>query len=204
MSQSAAKRSKSRTHLAGTRSRRLLVIAGLLSSLTLTSILLLILAPSPLLPEPRSLMVLESNPTLDEIFDTQIPIQSRRWQAIFIHHSKTRRADSAGGGDHFLITSPADSSDGEIRIDPRWNYQQSAVPAAGAIPPNCITICLIGDFDQSAPTPTQVRRAQQLIQSLQRRLHIPSRNVIAYDRPNSPAGLGRLFPVARLRESLLP
>src|SRR5437870_13244358 len=94
--------------------RNVLVIAGLLSSLTLTSILLLILAPSPLLPEPRSLMVLESNPTLDEVFDTQIPIQSRRWQAIFIHHSKTRRADSAGGGDHFLITSPADSSDVEI------------------------------------------------------------------------------------------
>jgi len=198
MSQSAAKRSKSRRP-----SRRLLVIAGLLSSLTLTSILLLILAPSPLLPEPRSLMVLESNPTLDEIFDTHTPIQSRRWQAIFIHHSKTRRAELAGG-DHFLITSPADASDGEIRIDPRWNDQQSATPSGGSVAANCITICLIGDFDQSAPTATQLRRAQQLVQTLQRRLQIPARNVIAYDRPNSPAGLGRKFPVARLRDSLLP
>jgi len=198
MSQSAAKRSKSRRP-----SRRLLVIAGLLSSLTLTSILLLILAPSPLLPEPRSLMVLESNPTLDEIFDTHTPIQPRRWQAIFIHHSKTRRAELAGG-DHFLITSPADAADGEIRIDPRWNDQQSATPAGGPVAANCITICLIGDFDQSAPTATQLRRAQQLVQTLQQRLQIPARNVIAYDRPNSPAGLGRKFPVARLRDSLLP
>jgi len=109
MSQSAAKRSKSRRS-----PRRLLVIAGLLSSLTLTSILLLVLAPSPLLPEPRSLMVLESSSNLDEIFDTQTPIQSRRWQSIFIHHSKTRRADAAAPGDHFLITSPADLSDGDI------------------------------------------------------------------------------------------
>jgi len=199
MSQSAAKRSKS------TRPRRrFLVIAALLSSLTLTSILLLILAPSPLLPEPRSLMVLESNPTLDEIFDTHTPIQPRRWQAIFIHHSKTRRADMAGGGDHFLITSPADASDGEIRIDPRWNDQQNASPAGGSVAANCITICLVGDFDQSAPTATQVRRAQELIQTLQRRFHIPARNVIAFDKPNSPAGLGRHFPVARLRDSLLP
>ena len=184
--------------------RRFLVIAGLLSSLTLTSILLLILAPSPLLPEPRSLMVLESNPTLDEIFDTQTPIQSRRWQSIFIHHSRTRRADAAAGGDHFLITGPGDGADGEIRIDPRWNNQQSASPAGGAMAANCITICLVGDFDQSAPTATQIRRAQQLIQTLQRRLRIPARNVIAYDRPNSPAGLGRRFPAPRLREALLP
>ena len=196
MSQSAAKRSKSR--------RNVLVIAGLLSSLTLTSILLLALAPSPLLPEPRSLMVLESSSTLDEIFDTQTPIQSRRWQSIFIHHSKTRRADAAAPGDHFLITSPADSSDGNIRIDPRWNNQQSASPAASSVRGDCITICIVGDFDQTAPTPSQIRRAQQLVQTLQRRLHIPAKNVIAYDQPNSPAGLGHLFPADRLRDSLLP
>ena len=195
MTKSAAKRAKSR--------RNVLVIAGLLSSLTLTSILLLILAPSPLLPEPRSLMVAESNSTLDEIFDTQTPISSRRWQSIFIHHSKTRRADAAAPGDHFLITGPADAADGEIRIDPRWNHQQSA-PTAAALGPACITICIVGDFDQSAPTGTQIRRTQQLIQTLQRRLGIPAKNIIAFDRPNSPASLGHQFPAARLRDSLLP
>ncbi|HEV8605872.1 MAG TPA: N-acetylmuramoyl-L-alanine amidase [Tepidisphaeraceae bacterium] len=180
--------------------RNVMVIAGLLSSLTLTSILLIALAPSPLLPEPRSLMVLDSSPTLDEIFDTQTPIQRGRWQYIFIHHSKTRRADAAAPGDHFLILNGTDSSDGEIRIDPRWNHQQPAASVAG----NCLTICLVGDFDQAAPTSTQLRRAQQLIQTLQRRLAIPAKNVIAYDRPGNPSGLGRLFPAARLRESLLP
>jgi N-acetylmuramoyl-L-alanine amidase len=195
MSRASAKRLKSR--------RNVLVIAGLLSSLTLTSILLLILAPSPLLPEARSLMVVESNPTLDEIFDTQRPIQNGRWQSIFIHHSRTRRADGAGG-DHFVISGPADAADGEIRIDPRWNTQQAAAPRAGAAGSNCITICIVGDFDQSAPTATQIRRAQQLIATLQRRLRISARNVIAYDRPGSPAGLGRQFPSARLREALVP
>ncbi len=178
MSQSAAKRAKSR--------RNFLVIAGLLSSLTLTSILLLVLAPSPLVPEPRSLIVVESKPTLDEIFDTQIPIRPRRWKAIFIHHSKSRRADPAAGGDHFFIAGTGDGAEGEIRIDPRWNNQQSAVPAVGSVAANCITICVVGDFDQAAPSAMQLRAAQQLVQNLQRRLHIPARNVIAYDKPNSP------------------
>jgi len=122
MSRSDAKRLKSR--------RNVLVIAGLLSSLTLTSILLLILAPSPLLPEPRSLVVVESNPALDEIFDTQAPIPARRWQSIFIHHSKTRRADAATGEDHFLIAGPADGADGAIRIEQCWMNQQAAATAA--------------------------------------------------------------------------
>ena len=68
----------------------------------------------------------------------------------------------------------------------------------------CINICIVGDFDQSAPTATQIRRTQLLVQSLQRRLRIPAKNVIAYDRPGSSTGLGRLFPAARLREALLP
>src|SRR4051812_40444825 len=113
MSRSSTKRLKSR--------RNVLVIAGLLASLTLTSILLLILAPSPLLPEPRSLMVVESNPALEEIFETHTPIQAGRWQSIFIHHSKTRRVDGMAAGDHFVIMGPADGADGEIRINPRWN-----------------------------------------------------------------------------------
>lgn len=196
MSKASAKRLPSR--------RNVMVIAGLLSSLTLTSILLLILAPTPLLPEPRSLMVVESNPALEEIFDTQTPIQAGRWQSIFIHHSRTRRADAASGGDHFLILGPADSADGEIRIDPRWNAQQPAAAATAGLGSNSICICIAGDFDQSAPSTTQIRRAGQLIQTLQRRLRIPAKNVIAYDRPASAAGLGRQFPAARLREALLP
>ena len=195
MSKAVGKRLKSR--------RNVLVIAGLLSSLTLTSILLLILAPTPLLPEPRSLMVIESNPALDEIFDTQAPIQNRRWQSIFIHHSKTRRADSAPASDHFLILGPADGADGEIRIDQRWTTQQ-ATPASANLGANCITICIVGDFDQSAPTDMQIRRTQQLVQTLQRRLRISAKSVIAYDRPGSAMGLGRQFPAARLRDSLLP
>src|SRR4051794_27061611 len=195
MSRASAKRLPSR--------RNVLVIAGLLFSLTLTSILLLILAPTPLLPEPRSLMVIESNPALDEIFDTQKPISAGRWNSIFIHHSKTRRANAALAGDHFQIMGPTDATDGEIRVAPRWNFQQAAASSAN-LPNGCICICIVGDFGQSAPSPTQIRRAQQLIQTLQRRLRIPARNVIAYDRPGSPAGLGKQSPAARLREALLP
>src|SRR5882762_174278 len=118
--------------------RNVVVIGGLLISLSLTSALLLALAPTPLLPEPRSLMVLDSTTTLDQLFDTQTPVQPNRWQYIYIHHSKTRRADSAPTGDHFLITGQSDSQI-EIRIDPRWTYQKSAA----SIFANRISICLV-------------------------------------------------------------
>ena len=52
-------------------------------------------APTPLLPEPRSLMVLDSTTTLEQLFDTQSPIQPNRWQYIYIHHNKTRRPEAA-------------------------------------------------------------------------------------------------------------
>jgi len=184
--------------------RNVLVIGGLLISLSLTSALLLALAPTPLLPEPRSLMVLDSTTTLDQLFDTQSPIQPNRWQYIYIHHSKTRRTDTAPAGDHFLITGATDSADGqvEIRVDPRWTYQKAMEGARSA--PDTISICLVGDFDQSPPSEMQLRRLEQLTQALQRRLSIPGKNVITSDRQNSASGLGRRFPAARLRESLLP
>jgi len=182
--------------------RNVLVIAGLLGSLSLTSALLLVLAPSPLLPEPRSLLVVDSTPALEELFETPTPIQANRWQYIFVHQSKTKKAETAPPGDHFLITTAGEQI--QIQIDPKWSYQKPASPAAASVAPTCISICLVGDFDQNAPTATQLRRVQQLTQTLQRRLSIPGKNVIAYDRANSASGLGRLFPTARLRDGLMP
>ena len=95
---------------------------------------------------------------------------------------------------------------GEIQVGQRWNRQMSATPPPGAngIDPNCISICLIGDFDRTVPTPTQVRRLAQLVATLQSRLGISGSAVMVVNQPQSPAGAGRYFPVTALREQLLP
>src|SRR5687768_17313600 len=121
-----------------TNRRNVLVIFGLLTSLSLTSILLLALAPNPMAPKPRSLLVLDQTPSLTAIFDTKAPLH--RWQHIYIHHSKTRREPTASTGDHFLITGPLDG-DIQIKIDPRWTNQLSATPNSAIVSPTCISIC---------------------------------------------------------------
>jgi len=105
------------------------------------------------------------------------------------------------------LTNVRNGQQVEIRIDPRWSYQKPAAfewISDKSVRATAISICLVGDFDQSAPSEMQVRRLEQLVQTLQRRLAIPDKNVIAYDRQSSASGLGRLFPAGRLRQTLLP
>jgi hypothetical protein len=68
----------------------------------------------------------------------------------------------------------------------------------------CISICVIGDFDHSRPTPTQERRLAQLVGTLQSKLHIPASHVITVDQPGSMASIGHSFPVDAFRNQILP
>ena len=109
-------------------------------------------------------------------------------------------------GDHFVIGNGDGCDDGEIQIGQRWNQQLSALPPAGAskIDDACISICMVGDFDQTVPTQTQIRRITQLVSALQGQLHIPQESVLLVDNPKSPAGIGRYFPKLAFRSQLLP
>src|SRR5262249_46071104 len=129
------------------------------------------------------------------------------------HHSQTtsgnglslsRSAD--GAADHFVIGNGDGAADGEIQIGQRWYKQRAAAPPSGSrgIDPDCISICLIGDLDQTVPTPTQLRRLGQLVSALQGRLHISSKSVLMLDQPTTAAGIGRYFPTTAFREQLLP
>ena len=70
--------------------------------------------------------------------------------------------------------------------------------------PACISICLVGDFDNTKPTPTQQRRLEQLVGTLQSRLRITAGDVQVYDLAQSPAGIGHSFPIAAFRNQILP
>ncbi len=198
-----------------TSQRKFVVFSSLIGVLTVTSALLLAFAPAPLTPDAASsLFAIDTPPTLDAIFETKSPTFPGRWKYLYIRHTRTTGGDAMtlgastnGLGDHFLIGNGDGCMDGEIQITQRWNQQISALPPlpGSHVDPACISICLVGDFDRSVPTPTQLRRLAQLAGTLQGRLGISAENVVLIDQqPNSPGAVGKHFPTGAFRAQLLP
>jgi hypothetical protein len=196
------------------RQRKIVVFSTLLGALSLTSALLMVLEPAPITPAAASSLFAVDEPrSMDAIFETRTPVPANRWRYIYVHHSRTPAGNALtlgqgtnGIGDHFLIGNGDGSMDGEIQVSQRWNQQLSALPPAGAntIDPACISICVVGDFDSTVPTPTQIRRLAQLVNTLQGQLHIDRTKVLLMQEPKSAAGIGRYFPTAAFRGQLLP
>ncbi len=194
--------------------RRVAVFVTLVGMVAFTSVLLVVLAPPPVTPSNwRSLFALDAPESLDVVFQTQVPVTTTRWRYIYVHHSRTASGDAVtlaqltGSSDHFVIGNGDGCIDGEIQMTQAWNHQQAITnPPQGAsqMDPDCISICLVGDFDSSKPTATQQRRLAQLVGTLQARLHIPSGEVQVYDQPNTAAGIGHSFPIAAFRSQILP
>lgn len=197
--------------------RRVVVLSCLVTVLTLTSALLLALAPAPLAPDAASsLFALEAPESMDVIFQTDALARPGRWKYIYIHHSKTTNGNAVSLGqqpggmrDHFVIGNGDGAVDGEIQLTQRWNKQEAAMPPSGAsfddrFAADIISICIVGDFDRTVPTPTQLRRLSQLVGTLQGRLRIGPNDIWMQEVPGTPAGIGRYFPATAFREQLLP
>ena len=194
--------------------RRIVVFVSLVGVLTLTSALLLALAPAPLAPDASSsLFAVDTPESMDAIFQTHVTPKSNRWKYIYVHHSHTQAgnalslSEQTGGlSDHFVIGNGEGAIDGEIQMSQRWTQQNAANPPQGAtgIDPNCISICLVGDFEHAVPTATQLRRLAQLVNVLQGRFDIPAGQVLLLNQSDSEAGMGRYFPATAFREQLLP
>jgi len=196
------------------RQRKIVVFSTLLGVLSLTCVLLMVLEPAPITPDAASsLFAVEEPRSMDAIFETHTPVPANRWRYIYVHHSRTPAGNALtlgqqtnGVGDHFVIGNGDGCMDGEIQVSQRWNQQLAALPPAGAstVDPACISICVVGDFDSTVPTRTQVRRLTQLVNSLQGQLHIDSSKVLLMQEPKSAAGVGRYFPTSAFRGQLLP
>ena len=194
--------------------RKFFVFISLITLLTGTSALLLALAPAPLKPDTASsLFALETPRSMDVIFETTNPVATGRWKYIFIHHSQTPSGNAAtlasrpdGLADHFVIGNGSGCVDGEIQVGHRWAAQLAAgkTPGLAAVRPDCVSICLVGDFNRAAPTPTQRLRLGQLVAALQGRLGIPGGSVHLVQGTRTAADAGELFPVAAFRQQLLP
>jgi hypothetical protein len=194
--------------------RKIVVLTSLVAMLSLASALLLFLAPPPLAAEGlSSLSAPDHGPFLDEIFKTEVTPKAQHWKFIYIHHSGTSGGDArtlarpgAGLCDHFVLGNGDGCQDGEIQIGPRWNKQQApaAPPGVDSIQPDCISICVVGDFDHAMPTPTQIRRLSQLVTTLQTQFRISADKVIMLNDTATPSSVGRYFPVTAFRDQILP
>src|SRR4051812_36343095 len=187
---------------------------ALLTVMTATSALLLALAPAPLTAgASSSLFAVGTQDSLDAIFQTPAPVQQGRWTYVFIHDSKSDGGSAAtlgesadGLADHFVIGNGDGCGDGELQVAQRWHRQKFAGKIEGVttLRPDCVSICVIGDFDRSLPTATQVLRLKQLVNALQDRCHIPAANIHVAERKPGAAGGGRHFPPGKLRGAPLP
>lgn len=195
--------------------RKAVVFVSLIGVLTLTTTFLLALAPAPLAPGAQAtLFNAQSTPThdLSMVFQTDRPVQRGYWSGILIHHSHTPGGDARslahpqhGVGDHFVIGNGAGSADGQIEISARWMSQAGALAPEGsaAMDRRCISICLVGNFDEASPSPLQLQRTAQLVTTLQGQLGIPADRVWTLKTRQSAAGVGSHFPDAQFRGMLL-
>ena len=115
-------------------------------------------------------------------------------------------AAARGLADHFVIGNGSGCIDGEVQVGHRWSSQFPAgeVPGTTSIAVDCISICVVGDFDRSSPTPTQRARLTQLVQALQRRLGVTADRVFLHQGTGTAADVGAAFPVTSFRDQLLP
>ena len=196
--------------------RKVAVFLSLVVVLTFTSALLLALAPDPLTPHASGSLFATTNESqsLDMLFDQNaVKVEAGHWHGIFIHHSRglSGSAQSLGDAngtlcDHFVIGNGDGCADGEIQRGWRWDHQLPPGKITGltSIRPDCISICLVGDFNQGRPTPTQQRRLEQLVSFLQERLHIHQDRISVHPETGTEAGVGAYFPTRQFFQQILP
>ena len=149
------------------------------------------------------------------------PVDSRQWKYVVLHHSATidgsvasideshrQRRDQFGSpwtgiGYHFVLGNGLGMSDG--RVEPTFRWQQQLHGAhSGSRPHNLhgIGICLVGDFEQTPPTPRQVAATERLLQWLCNRYGINRRQILRHADIAATRCPGRLFPFSELLDSL--
>lgn len=120
---------------------------------------------------------------------------SKRWECIVIHHSAS---DSGGAnrfdqwhkargwnglGYHFVIGNGSDTPDGQVEVGFRWTAQEHGAHCKTPddyYNQHGIGICLVGNFDNYAPTAAQTRSLARLCRFLCSRFNIPAGEILTH------------------------
>jgi hypothetical protein len=143
------------------------------------------------------------------LFDPPTPI--RPWQFVVLHHS----GEESGGlasidrfhrevkgwdecGYHFIIGNGTESGDGEIEVGSRWLKQKHGAHTKDPNHPEYnddgIGVCLIGNFDQTQPTPKQIEACRRLVAYLSARCDVPATQIVLHGDLTQTKCPGRHFP----------
>jgi N-acetylmuramoyl-L-alanine amidase len=142
------------------------------------------------------------------------------WSYIVLHHSATesgsvpaihaehrQRMDVYGKpwlgiGYHFVIGNGHGQPDGQVAATFRWEQQLHGAHSGNATyNARGIGICLIGNFENSPPSPKQMRSLKTLVHTIARRHEIPQANIIGHSSVKATACPGKLFPLEQIRTS---
>ncbi len=141
------------------------------------------------------------------------PKADRPWKYVVVHHSATPAGSYAqidrdhrqargftGCGYHFVIGNGTETPDGQIEVANRWAEQKGGAHCRDGKSPDVneygIGICLIGNFDNTQPTPRQVQATRALLSYLQDRYAIPAAKISTHaDVAQGPTACpGSQFP----------
>lgn len=151
-------------------------------------------------------------------------LPGRDWQWVVIHHSATPGGNAAKFdtfhreqrgwnelGYDFVIGNGSDSRDGQVEVGPRWIAQRQGahcLTPSGRFNKLGVGVCLVGDFEQTQPTPAQWRSAVELVEFLCREYRIAPDHILGHRDAQATEGQpqtscpGRLFDLGRFRRDV--
>jgi len=176
------------------------VLASLVASMTLGTLVLGVLEPKRALSSEVSYLAATYNdPLTSKITDTELPIEPRLWNAIVIHSTTRglelpclREQGVAGAEAHFAVRR-----DGKIVVGRLWKQQQSLAGQWGRI-----QIAVEVDRNPQATLP-QAQHLVSLIMELQARCQIRPQQVYLHSQVSSGNCPGPLLRRYSWRGSLL-
>ena len=177
-----------------------------------------LLIPQGDTPPPRPpTAALALPPSLKKQLDV-IPVKVGRWRYIVVHHSATkegtargmdiyhrRRGMENGLAYHFVIGNGRGTGDGVIEVGNRWKRQiKGGHLASERLNDISIGICLVGNFNNTRPTPAQMRSLRALVQYVMMRSRTGVGSVKLHKQINTkPTECpGRQFPTPQLLQGL--
>ncbi len=153
---------------------------------------------------------------LKKKFD-QTRVKAGRWKYVVVHHTasdvgtfhgidlyhRERRHMENGIAYHFLIGNGKGMKDGEIVASRRWTEQlQGGHLASEELNQISLGVCLVGNFEKTAPTSLQLQSLASLFNYLLARCRLGRSAIKTHQQINTVFTIcpGRNFPVKKLLE----
>lgn len=178
----------------------------------------------PIPPDAAPPLAIVPNPTTN----AALPVRpwkpdkpARDWKYVVIHHTAStrgsvesihethlQRKDKHGNpwqgiGYHFVIGNGQGMDDGEIESTFRWREQIHGAHAGDAeYNQKGIGVCLVGNFEETSPSPKQLAAVKRLVSALKADYHITADRVVGHGRVKATACPGRYFPLDEISLSV--